>query len=173
MTLSRDGNPEIYSMDLNARQPRRLTNTPMVTEASPSWSPDGSQIAYVSDRSGSPQVYVMGRSGGEGRRVSFTGNENVSPDWSPDGRIVCSSRRSGRYQIAIIDLAARSEVQITQGGVDHEYPSWARDGRHIVFTRTEGYASNVYRLDTVDPEAKPIRLTRLAGDWYAPSWSWK
>jgi TolB protein len=169
LTLSKDGNPDLYVMDMRSRAIRRLTRTQHAAEASPTWSPDGRQIAFVSDRSGSPHVYVVPSRGGREQRITFQGRENVTPDWGPDGRIVCSSRRSGRYQICVVDAERASEEQITSDYVDHESPAWAPDGRHIVCSRTERYASDVYILDTLgDP---PIRLTTLQGDWHSPDWS--
>ena len=171
LTLSKDGNPELYVMDVARGRLTRLTKTRRAAEASPSWSPDGSRMVYVCDSSGSPQLYIMSRSGGQARRVSFRGNENVAPDWGPDGRIVYSSRREGRYQICVIDPDAttRVEDQITRDFVDHEDPSWAPDGRHVVYARTARYESSLYILDTLgDPE---IRLTTMKGDWYSPAWS--
>ena len=169
LALSKDGNPELYIRDLSSGKLTRLTRTKFAAEASPSWSPDGRRIAYVSDSTGSPQIYVISRSGGKPKRVTFRGNENVSPDWGPDGRIAFSSRRYGRYHICVSDPTKRSEVQVTSDHVDHESPSWAPDGRHIVYSRTEGYQSDVYVLDT-QGDAQ-VRLTRFQGDWYAPCWA--
>lgn len=172
LTLSKDGNPDLYVINLINRRLTRLTKTPNAAEASPSWSPRGDMIAFVSDRSGAPQVYTMNARGGNQRRVTFVGRENVSPDWGPDDKIVCSSRRGGRYQISIVDLKLRKEMQITSDYVDHEAPSWAPNGRHIAYARVEGYSTDVYVLDTMSgPPVRSMRLTTLQGDWYSPAWS--
>lgn len=172
LTLSKDGNPDLYVINLGNRRLTRLTRTPHAAEASPTWSPKGDKIAFVSDRSGAPQVYVMNRNGGNEQRITFRGTENVAPDWGPDDQIVCSSRRGGRYQLSIVDLKARKESQITSEYVDHESPSWAPDGRHIAYARAEGYQTDVYVLDTMSgPPLRSLRLTTLQGDWYAPAWS--
>jgi len=169
LTLSKDGNPELYIRNLSSGKLTRLTRTKNAAEASPTWSPDGRKIAFVSDSTGSPQVYTVDRSGGKPKRITFRGNENVSPDWGTDGRIAYSSRRSGRYHICILDPKNRKEVQITSDYVDHEQPSWAPDARHIVYARTEGYRSAVYVLDTMGDAQ--VRLTQFKGDWYSPDWS--
>jgi len=170
LTLSKDGNPELYVMNLASRRLTRLTRTPKAAEASPSWSPDGRRIVFVSDSSGSPQLYLVSRTGGQARRITFRGNENVAPDWGPGDRIACSSRRGGRYQICVLDPDSdEPETQVTSDYSDHEDPSWMRDGRHIVYSRTLRYESVLYVLDTMgDPE---IRLTTMRGDWYSPACS--
>lgn len=169
LVLSRDGNPELYVMQLGSGRLQRLTRTRQSVEASPTWSPDGAQLAFVADRTGAPHVYVMSSAGGAEKRVSMRGTENVNPDWGPDGRLVYSSRREGRYQVCVLNPATGEETQLTGGGADYEEPSWAPNGRHIVVARTAGYHTDLYILDTLgDPE---VRLTKLPGDWYSPAWS--
>jgi len=169
LTLSKDGNPELYIRNLSSGKLTRLTRTKNAAEASPSWSPDGRKIAFVSDSTGSPQIYTVDSSGGRAKRITFRGNENVSPDWGTDGRLTYSSRRGGRYHICVLNPKTRKEAQITSDYVDHEQPSWAPDGRHIVYARTEGYRSAVYVLDTLGDAQ--VRLTQFKGDWYSPAWS--
>lgn len=169
LTLSRDGNTELYTMDLGSGVLTRLTRTRQAAEASPSWSPDGSQIVFVSDRTGRPQLYIVSRGGGNERRLTLEGRENVSPCWGPDGRIAFSSLREGRYHIVTYDPKTGSQEQWTRGGADSKDPAWAPDGRHIAYSRTSSYQSSIYVLDTMgDPE---IRLFELQGDWYSPAWS--
>lgn len=169
IALSKDGNPEIYTMVPGGAGLKRITTTRHASEASPVWAPDGRSIAYVSDRSGSPQVYVMDAAGGRDRRVSNIGRENVAPDWSVDGRLVWASRRGSNYELVVMDPRNGREVQLTGDGFDYEDPSWAPDGRHIACSRTGGYHSEVYLLDTLGD--RPIRLTTISGEWHSPAWS--
>ena len=169
MILSRDGNPEVYSKSFASGQLTRLTRTPRAGEASPTWSPDGAQIAYVSDLAGagSPQIYIMDR-GGTSRRLTSRGKENIDPDWGPNNLIAFSSRRGGLYGIYIINPATMSETQVSPSDANYEDPAWASDGRHLVCVKREGRASRVYLLDTLgDP---PVSLTPYGGNWYAPAW---
>ncbi|MFT5241213.1 MAG: TolB protein [Candidatus Promineifilaceae bacterium] len=172
MILSRDGNPELYVQNIQSQRLQRMTTTRHAAEASPSWAPDGSAIVYVSDSTGAPQLYIVARNGGRARRLTTParhGSENVSPDWGPDGTIVCSSRHNRRYQLMQIDPDGGNHTLLTSGHADHEEPSWARDGRHIVYVKTVGYKESLYILDTMgDPE---IALTRFPGEWYSPAWS--
>lgn len=170
VTLSKDGNPDLYVKTLRSGALLRMTRTSYAAEASPSWSPDGRQIVFVSDRAGRPQLYVVeARGGGRPRRLTYEGRESVAPDWGPDGRIAYSSRRGRFYEVCIYDPRTCRHTQLSDGGGDWEDPSWARDGRHIVCTRTAGYRSHLYILDVLgDP---PLRLTSSQGDWYSPDWS--
>lgn len=169
VTLSKDGNPDLYVKELRSGVVSRVTRTPYAAEASPSWSPDGRQLVFVSDRSGRPQLYVQPLHGKTAKRLTYEGRENAAPDWGADGRIVYSSRRGGVYEICMYDPVARRHSQLTDGGADWEDPSWAPDSRHIVCTRTAGYRSHLYILDVLgDP---PLRLTSSEGDWYSPDWS--
>ena len=68
LTLSKDGNAELYIISSTGKIIRRLTRNAMAIDTSPTWSPDGGQLAFVSNRGGSPQIYVMSASGGGARR---------------------------------------------------------------------------------------------------------
>lgn len=169
MVLSKDGNPEVYSKSFGSGQLTRLTRTPRAGEASPTWSPDGSQIAYVSDMAGagSPNLYIMDRSG-TSRRLTSRGKENIDPDWGANNLIAFSSRRGGLYSIFVINPATMEERQVSPSDASYEDPSWASDGRHLVCTKREGHGTRIYLLDTMGDA--PVCLTPYSGSWSAPSW---
>jgi len=171
LILSKDGNPELYIKNLRSGKLTRLTNSPRAAEASPDWSPDGSQIVYASDQNGvgRPQLYIISREGGTPRRISSRGTENVAPDWGPNGLIACSSRQGGQYIIAVIQPSNGQTVYLNCDGADYEDPSWAPDGRHIVAARSSNHQSSLYLLDTVSD--RPVALLTGGGSWYAPACS--
>lgn len=169
LILSKDGNPDLYVLSLGSGKLTRLTATPHAGEASPSWSPAGNQIVFVSDSSGQRHLYCIARSGGERRRLTSRGNENLSPDWGPNGLIAYTSRREGRYHICVLNPDTLEDEQITHDLADFEDPSWAPDGRHIACSRTIGYRSAAYVLDTMGDN--PVALFQSQGDWYSPAWS--
>ena len=76
--LSKDGNPEIYVMDLGSRQLQRLTNHYAI-DTEPFWGADGQTIYYTSDRAGKPQVYKQRLGSNSAERVTFVGNYNANP----------------------------------------------------------------------------------------------
>jgi TolB protein len=169
LILSRDGNPELYVKSLRNGRLTRLTYTQRGNEASPCWSPDGRHIAFVSDTTGRPQVYVMAQGGGQARRITTSGSENVAPDWGKNGWIACSSRVNGRYQIAVVNPSTREMRLLEADWADYEDPSWAPDGRHIICSRTSGYRSGIYLLDTL--KDSPVALISGSGDWFSPACS--
>lgn len=141
LTLSKDGNPEIYLIGLDGAVKRQLTRDAAI-DTSPTWSPNGSQIAFVSNRGGSPQIYVMSSSGGGSRRLTFAGNYNQEPDWCPrpDCPLVAFTGRdeAGVFDIFTVNVQNGEITRLTQGQGSNRSPSWARDGNLIVFSSSRG-----------------------------------
>jgi len=169
LVLSKDGNPDLYVMDIASKRTTRLTNTPRATEGSPAWSPDGSRIVYVSDTSGSQQLYILSRTpGSTPRRLTHRGTQNGEPDWGANGLIAYQSLIGGKFQIAVIDPASGQERVITPFDAAYESPSWAPDGRHLAAARAVNYSYSIYLLDSEG--GAPVALT-TSGEWSAPAWS--
>jgi len=171
MVLSKDGRPEIYAQDMSSKRLTRLTRTAMSAKANPTWSPDGNRLAFVSGHDGRPHVFVIGRNGGDMTKLTFQGNENVSPDWGPSGELVYVTRQQGRYQIAVMNPTRGGAPRIvSRGAGDYESPSWARNGRHIVATRSVNFRKNLILIDTAENGDPEVELIRQAGNWDAGDW---
>jgi TolB protein len=141
LTLSKDGNSEIYTIDTGGNVKARLTNNAAI-DGSPSWSPAGNQLAFVSSRAGGPQVFKMSGGGGGGTRVSKAGDYNQTPDWSPGegeyaGWIAWAGRDGGSFDIFAVNAGGKVK-RITQGGGRNTDPSWAPDGRLISWSSSRG-----------------------------------
>ena len=173
LILSKDGNPDLYVKDLFSGRLTRLTSTKPAAEASPSWSPDGRRLVFVSDIAGvgAPQLYMLDRSGGKPKRLTGQGSENVDPHWGPNNFIVYSSRRAGRYHICVLNPDTLETRQITGGDADYEEPSWAPNGRHIVCTVTQAYRSRIFIIDILTNTSVALLAESKGGNWCSPSWS--
>lgn len=113
---------------------------------SPSWSPDGRKVAYVSFERGNSSIYIQDiTSGGRELIASFRGI-NGAPSFSPDGRrLALTLSRSGNPEIYVMDLASKALTQVTnQFGIDTE-PSWSADGSSIYFTSDRGGRPQIYQ----------------------------
>lgn len=142
LTLSKDGNSEIYTIDTSGNIKARLTNNPAI-DGSPTWSPGGNQIAFVSNRAGGPQVFRMSAGGGGDARITKAGDYNQSPDWSPGegdyGQwIAYSGRDGGRFDIFKVNVKTGKVKRLTQGDGRNVDPTWAPDGRLIAFSSARG-----------------------------------
>src|SRR5260221_2949824 len=130
--LTRDGTSQIYLMNADGGNLRRLTTSSAI-DTEPFFTPDGQSIYFTSDRGGSPQIYRMAASGSDPVRVTFDGDYNVSPRVSPDGQTLAYiSRISGRFQLMAMDLESKQVQTLTDGQRD-ESPSFAPNGRIILY----------------------------------------
>jgi len=132
--ISNDGSMEIYVSNLDGSNVRRLTRTNKAINISPRWNPKtGREIAFISSRAGSPQVYVMDASGANQRPLISRGGQADSPSWSADGRYIAFAYGgAGSFQVFVADVASGQLLQLTSQG-RNESPSWSPDSRHIVF----------------------------------------
>ena len=135
-------------------------------EHSPVWSPDGSGIAFVSDRDGDWEIYVMNADGTEQRRLTRAPGIDRAPAWSPDGaRIAFESNRSGEFDIFVIAGDGSGErVLIERSGQDLE-PCWSPDGGRIAFIGNQyGYYRDIMVIDPATGATEhPKGLTHAAG----------
>ena len=125
---------------------------------SPSWSPDGRQLAYVSFEDGRPEVWVHRIASGERRVVAKWPGLNSAPAWSPDGtRLALSLSRDGNPEIYVLRLRDSALTRITNSRAIDTEPSWMPDGRQLVFTSNRGGSPQIYRVSSLG--GVPSRVT--------------
>jgi TolB protein len=168
MSISADGNTDIYEMDIRGRGLRRLTSTPAI-DTSPCYSPDGTQIVFNSDRGGAQQLYVMGAGGGGERRISFGDGRYATPVWSPRGDFIAFTKISGStFGIGVMRADGGGERMLTSGFLV-EGPTWAPNGRVLMyFTQGRGGPVSLQQIDITGRFERPVPTPTEASD---PAWS--
>lgn len=129
-----DGELDIYSIDFDGDGTvMRLTDF-SDRDSSPSWSPDGTEIAFRRRADGNSDIYVMNADGTDVRRLTTDPGFDGDPAWSPDGsEILFTSDRSGNYDIWVMNADGSGQLQLTDHPADDEFPSWSPDGELIAF----------------------------------------
>jgi TolB protein len=166
---NRDGNDEIYVMNPNGSNQRRLTNTPG-EDWHPAWSPDGTKILFQCMSGGTFNVCVVNADGsGYTQITNWTKDDGLAqrPVWSPDGgRIVVTRELGGGQKLVVMNSDGSNQMEIVNLGRD---PSWSPDGTQIAFIRWEGGGLQIW---TVSPDGSSERtLTQGDHDHMYPTWS--
>ena len=131
------------------------SNEPII---SPSWSPDGDRIAYVSFEQKKPVVYVQSLSTGQRRQVAGFRGSNSAPAWSPDGkRLAVVLTKDGGSQIYLINADGSGVVRLTQSTAIDTEPNFSPDGQLLLFTSDRGGSPQIYGMSTTGGEVR--RLT--------------
>jgi TolB protein len=154
-------------------KPFQLFSFPQSTQASPTFSPDGTKIAFVSDKDGAPRIYVIPASFQSRRAqpalLTKQNHENSCPSWSPDGKkLAYSAKTRGVRQIWIYDFETKEERQLTDGAGNKENPSWAPNSTHLIFNSTDGSSSELFIVNLHQPEA--VKISQGPGVKHYPSW---
>jgi tol-pal system beta propeller repeat protein TolB len=141
---------------------------------SPSFSPDGKQIVFMSPRPLTPQLYTMNVDG-TGLRlltpvVAGKRSYRTGADWSPAGDKIAFQQQAGDFQVWVIGVKDRVMTQLTDEG-ENEDPSWAPDGRHIAITRRLGAIGDPRSIWILDERTGRLRQLTHSGDGRLSDWS--
>jgi Tol biopolymer transport system component/serine/threonine protein kinase/tetratricopeptide (TPR) repeat protein len=152
--------------------PVRLTSHPG-DDRYPRVSPDGSQIAFSSNRDGKAEIYVMNADGSGGpRRLTFNQVEDTAPSWSPDGRKILFDRVTApgeESDVYVMDADGSNQLNLTNAPGYDTRGAWSPDGRKIAFASNRGGSFDIYVMN-----ADGTGLQRLTDDpefENDPSWS--
>ena len=124
---------------------------------SPSWSPSGTQLAYVSFESRKPVVYVHEVGSGQRRMVANFKGSNSAPAWARDGRsLVATLSRDGGSQLFRIDLAGGEPRRLTQSASIDTEPAFSADGTQLYFVSDRGGSPQIYRMPSQGGAAERV-----------------
>jgi serine/threonine protein kinase len=157
----RDGSLDIYTMNVDGSDLRKITSGPGVKRG-PSWSPDGSQIAYygATGEQANYDIFVMNADGSDVRNLTESPSvDERYPTWAPDGkRLAFHSNADGDFDIVVINADGTGLQTITANSAQDLGPDWSPDGTRIVF-HTDLWGTP-YELAWVDVETRQVtRLT--------------
>ncbi len=154
--LGRNSKYALMVADADGWGPRTVVNSnePLM---SPSWSPDGRSLAYVSFESGNSAVYIQDIASGAREKVASFRGINGAPSFSPDGtRLALTLSKGGNPDIYVMDLASKHLTQVTNHfGIDTE-PTWSADGASLYFTSDRGGRPQIYQVGASGGSASRI-----------------
>jgi TolB protein len=159
-----------------AGKPRQVFAAKGAANASPTFSPDGTKIAFVSNKDGSPKIYLMTipqpgaqLSDVKVSLISKRCRENSAPSWSPDGKkLAYCAKSTDARQIWVYDFETNQERELTQGPKIKENPTWAPNSLHLLFNATDDSGTELYLININQPEA--VRITSGTGAKMFPCW---
>ena len=161
---------DVYSVRSDGTHPMRLTHHQGIDQ-DPAWSPDGTRIAFTSDRDGPLAIYIMDADGSNVRRLTGEPLPSSRPAWSPDGtRIAFVSRLNDtRDDVYVIDADGTNRVRLTTDPGSDTDPAWSPDGTRIAFSSTRTGEGDIYVMNA--DGSNVTRLTTYTRWDGQPAWS--
>ena len=162
---------DLWAIDADGSNARRLTDTPGALDRAARWSPDGTRIAFDSNREGNFDVYVMNADGSEVRRITDAPGYDALPSFSPDGRSLVYESSPEKApngmtppagaDLYVIDLDSGERRRLTQDAEVYDgHGSWSPDGTEIAFhTLRHGEHKEIYVVRLADLEQRRLTFT--------------
>jgi TolB protein len=169
-TSERDGNNEIYFMNLDGSDLQRLTDHPF-SDVNPMWSPDGTKIAFVSSRERNRDIFIVHRDGSNLQQLTEHPSDDLNPVWFPDGsKIGFVSVRDGNAEIYQINIVGSGLQRLTQNTYDDWEFEWSPDGTQMAISSQKTGSANIF-LANSDGSGDWQQLTDTGAHNGYPRWS--
>lgn len=152
---------DVMLADLDSGAVRPLTDIPARNNRQPCWSPDGSQVAYVSDRTGYYELWATDVATGAERRITHAEKDLSQPAWSPDGRhLLCTINREGALDLAIVDAASGAIDDVRTAYGVHTRPQWLDAGTISFEYEAPQRPPDLYRMDISSGRVTPLTFSK-------------
>lgn len=177
LTISQQGNPDLYKMSFDGTIQGKITNGPNnAMNVEPAVGPDSNKVAFSSDRSGRPMIYTMNSDGSNIKRITFAGVYNSTPSWSPDGKkIAFAGQSEDHFDIFVMNVDGTNMIRLTSAKKSNgkwssnEDPSFSPDGRFVMYTSNRTGKNQIF-ISTVDG-GEERRVTLDNANYFKPKWS--
>ena len=161
---------DIFTAPIEKGPTRNLTDSSGAHDKWPSWSPDGSQIAFISDKSGEEELYLVPQDGSKPAEQITNGGTAMryAPEWAPDGKRIAFSDKDGK--LFVLTLADRKITEVTDSprGQIRDY-TWSPRGNFLAFTMAnQNQFSSVFIWSATDGQLR--RVTDDFFNSYSPTW---
>lgn len=160
---------EIYIMNIDGTEAKRLTYEPNFLDWNPCFTTDGNKIVFTSNRDGDHEIYIMNVDGSEQTRLTNNMSDDLYPCISPDGdKVVFTSNRDGNYEIYIMNIDGSNQIRLTNNSYWDGQPCFSPDGKKIAFTSTRDGNHEIYVMN-IDG-SNQTRITKNPNIDIFPSW---
>jgi tricorn protease len=160
---------DIWTMPANGGEGRQVTSGPEKDEW-PRFSPDGTKIAFVSDKAGNSDIFLLDLKSGKTVPVTTSKGNDFFHGWSPDGkRLVFASERTLNREIWTIEIESQQETQLTNHPAADDDPAFSPDGKLIAFDSGRDGAQAIYVMNVDGSD--PRRVSGGGGFFQVPSFS--
>ncbi len=161
---------DVFTAPIEKGPTRNLTESSGAHDKAARWSPDGARIAFISDRSGEEEIYLLSQDGSGEPEQLTKGSRGMlyAPEWAPDGKRLAYSDKEGKVYVLEIESGKKTQVADEADGQVQDY-AWSPQGGHLAFSLSDpsGFRS-IYVWSAADGETR--RITGTFSNDFGPAW---